>query len=140
VRLESLLITANGKTDRSALPEPSSSNVLHEQVVVDARSPVEQRLARILGRLLGLDTVGAQDNFFNLGGHSLMATQLIARIRDEFGVSLGLRTVFDSPTVAGLSAKIEEAILSKIEAMTEEEAQLLLSQLMTQTGLETSTS
>ena len=140
VRLESLLITANGKTDRSALPEPSSSNVLHEQVVVDARSPVEQRLARILGRLLGLDTVGAQDNFFNLGGHSLMATQLIARIRDEFGVSLDLRTVFDSPTVAGLSAKIEEAILSKIEAMTEEEAQLLLSQLMTQTGLETSTS
>ena len=89
---------------------------------------------------MGLDAVGTQDNFFNLGGHSLMATQLIARIRDEFGVSLGLRTFFDSPTVAALSAKIEEAILAKIEAMSEEEAQSLLSQLMTQTGLENSTS
>jgi amino acid adenylation domain-containing protein len=140
VRLGSLPITANGKTDRAALPEPSSSNVLQEPVVADAKSPVEERLARILGRLLGLDAVGTRDNFFNLGGHSLMATQLIARIRDEFGVNLGLRIIFDSPTVAALSTKIEEAIFAKIEAMTEEEAQSLLSQLMTQPRLETSTS
>lgn len=134
VRLERLPLTANGKIDRSALPEPSSSNVLGETVAAETRNPVEERLARIVGRLLGLDLVGVQDNFFNLGGHSLLATQLIARIRDEFGVGLGLWTVFDSPTVAALSAKIEEAIYSKVAAMTEEEAQKLLNQV-TQTGL-----
>jgi len=138
VRLNRLPFTSNGKIDRSALPEPNSSNVLRETTAADARSPVEERLALILGRILALDAVGPQDNFFNMGGHSLLATQLIARIRDEFGVSLGLRAVFDSPTVVGLSSKVEEAIFSKVEAMTEEEAQLALSQLM-QTGLETST-
>lgn len=140
VRLESLPVTANGKIDRSALPEPNSTNVLREPRADSSRSPVEERLARILGKLLGLDAVGPRDNFFNLGGHSLMATQLIARIRDEFGVSVGLRTVFDSPTLAGLSAKIQEAIVFKVESMTDEEAELLLNQLTAQAGLETSTS
>jgi acyl-CoA synthetase (AMP-forming)/AMP-acid ligase II/acyl carrier protein len=130
VGLQTMPLTSNGKVDRSALPEPSSANILRETIATETSSPVEERLARILGRLLGLDAVRVQDNFFNLGGHSLLATQLIVWIRDEFGVHLGLRTVFDSPTVAGLSAKIEEAIFSKVEAMTEQEAQLLLSQMM----------
>ena len=139
VCLERLPLTANGKIDRSALPAPGSSNILGENTASDARNPVEERLARILGRLLGVDSVGVEDNFFNLGGHSLLATQLIARIRDEFRVDLGLRTVFDTPTVAGLAAKIEEAIFSKVAAMSEEEAQQLLNQ-MTQQGLESGTS
>jgi acyl carrier protein len=66
-------------------------------------------VAGILAGLLGIPEVGVHDNFFLLGGHSLLGTQLIVRIRDAFGVDLGLRTLFDSPTVAELASEIERA-------------------------------
>jgi acyl carrier protein len=69
--------------------------------------PVEELLAGILCDVLGLDSVGIYDNFFELGAHSLMATKLISRIRREFGVELELRAVFETPTVAQLSRRVE---------------------------------
>jgi acyl carrier protein len=80
----------------------------------------------MLAPLLGLDKVSVQDNFFLLGGHSLLGTQLIARVRDAFGVELTLRALFDAPTIAGLAAQVEELLLTKLAAMSEAEAERLL--------------
>ena len=115
VRLESLPVTNNGKVDRTALPAPNGSNTLRDATFVAPRSPVEERLSEILAKLMGLEQVGVTDNFFMLGGHSLLGTQVIARVRDVFRVELPLRTLFDSPTIADLSQEIEQLILSKLQ-------------------------
>jgi acyl carrier protein len=83
-------------------------------------------MADMLAPLLGLDRVSMEDNFFFLGGHSLLGTQMIARVRDLFGVELTLRSLFDAPTIAQLSAQVETLLLIKLEAMSEDEAQRLL--------------
>ncbi len=125
VKLEALPLNPSGKVDRAALPAPNAENTLRDSSFVAPRTPIEERLAAMLALLLDLDRVGVEDNFFLLGGHSLLGTQLIARVRDAFGVELSLRTLFDAPTVSKLSAQIEALLLAKLEAMTEEEAQLL---------------
>ena len=126
VALETLPLTPNGKVDRAALPVPESVNVLRDTAVIAPRSPIEQRMTEILSKLLGLDQIGVEDNFFLLGGHSLLGTQLIGRVRDAFGVELSLRTVFDASTISQLSAEIEKLLFAKLDAMSEEEAQQLL--------------
>jgi amino acid adenylation domain-containing protein len=126
VTLESLPLTPNGKIDRAALPVPESENVLRDAAVVAPRSAMERRVTEILSKLLGIAQVSIEDNFFLLGGHSLLGTQLIGRVRDAFGVDLPLRTVFDASTIAQLSAEIEKLLLAKLEAMSEEEARRLL--------------
>jgi acyl carrier protein len=87
---------------------------------------VEQRVTEILASLLHLEQVGANDNFFLLGGHSLLGTQVIARVRDTFSIDLSLRSLFEAPTVAELSSQIERLLLEKLEAMSEEEAHRML--------------
>ncbi len=116
VRVEALPLTANGKIDRDALPAPDVADVLRDEPLTAPRTPVEQRLALIVASLLDASDVGVTDNFFLLGGHSLLGTQLIARVRDAFGVDLPLRAVFDHPTVEALAAEVERAILARIEA------------------------
>jgi len=120
VSLESLPLNANGKLDRSALPAPSGSRP-HVEVYVEPRTAVEEELVRILAPLLKLDRVGVNDNFFLLGGHSLLGTQLIARVSERFGVDLTLLKLFDHPTVAEMSSEIEELILAKVASMSEDE-------------------
>jgi len=115
VRLNALPLTSNGKVDRAALPAPNG-DTLPEEEYVAPRSPVEQRLAELIAPLLHVERVGANDNFFLLGGHSLLGTQLLTRISESFGVELSLLTIFDHPTLAGMSAEIEKLILAKIEA------------------------
>jgi len=110
VRLSELPIGANGKVDRSSLPAPTPENTIADEVRVGPSTPVEERVVAILSELLGLERVGVNDNFFFLGGHSLLGTQLIARARDSFGIELPLRTVFDSPTASQLSAEIERML------------------------------
>jgi len=127
VKLEALPLNPSGKVDRAALPAPKAENTLRDSSFVAPRTPIEERLAAMLALLLDLDRVGVEDNFFLLGGHSLLGTQLIARVRDAFEVELSLRTLFDAPTVSKLSAQIEALLLVKLEAMSEEEAQLLAS-------------
>jgi acyl carrier protein len=127
VKLEALPLNPNGKIDRAALPAPNPANTVRDDGDRGPLTPVEARVAAILAPLLELEEVSAHDNFFLLGGHSLLGTQLIARIRDAFGVELGLRALFDAPTVAKLSARIEALLVEKLEGMTEEEAQRLAS-------------
>jgi aryl carrier-like protein len=76
--------------------------------------------------LLNLNEVSVNDNFFLLGGHSLLGTQLIARIRNAFGADLTLRALFEAPTIAELGSEIENLIIARVENMSEEEAQSLL--------------
>ncbi len=109
VALPTLPLTTNGKVDREALPAPDASNMLRDGEVVAPRSEVETELAAVLSTLLGVEQVSVQDNFFLLGGHSLLGTQLSVRVRDVFGVELSLRTLFDAPTIADLATEIERA-------------------------------
>jgi acyl carrier protein len=112
--------------DRAALPQPTTENTLQEDSLEAPKSPIEEHLSVLLSGLLRVADVGAADNFFTLGGHSLMGAQLITRIREVFGVELSLRSLFEEPTVRGMSAEIERLIRARIEAMSEEEAQRLL--------------
>lgn len=126
VELESFPLTQNGKVDRAALPAPNAENTLRDQEITPARTPVEERLAVMLSSLLGLEQVSVHDNFFMLGGHSLLGTQLIAQIRGAFGVELALRTLFESPTIEQLSLEIERLVMACVAAMSEDEVQRLL--------------
>jgi amino acid adenylation domain-containing protein len=126
VRLETLPFTQNGKVDTAALPAPNSENTLRDEAFIAARTAVEERLSVMLYTLLGLDQVSVNDNFFMLGGHSLLGTQLISQIRGAFGVELALRTLFESPTIEQLALEIERLVIAQVEAMSEDEVQRLL--------------
>lgn len=115
VSIPSLPVTEQGKLNRAALPGVNG-NRLSDEAYVEPRTLVEQELVKILVPLLKLKRVGVNDNFFLLGGHSLLGTQVIARVSDTFGVDLTLLKLFDHPTVAEMSAEIENLILSKVES------------------------
>jgi len=125
VRLESMPVNANGKIDRWALPAPTEANILRDENSVCARTPIQQGLMNILGGLLHLEKVGMNDNFFLLGGNSLLGAQVIAHVRDTFAVELPLLGLFDHPTVLELSSEIERLLLSKLDALTEDEVRQL---------------
>jgi acyl-coenzyme A synthetase/AMP-(fatty) acid ligase/acyl carrier protein len=126
VQLDALPLTPNGKVDRAALPEPDPENTLRDDPFTAPSTPIEQRLAKILTMLLNLNEVSINDNFFLLGGHSLLGTQLIGKIRGAFGVELPLRTLFDTPTIAELSTEIERLIFARVESMSDAEVDSLL--------------
>jgi amino acid adenylation domain-containing protein len=114
VAIPSLPVTEQGKINRAALPAVNG-NRLPDEAYVAPRTLVEEELVKILAPLLKLNRVGVNDNFFLLGGHSLLGTQVIARVSESFGVDLTLLKLFDHPTVAEMSAEIESLILAKIE-------------------------
>jgi amino acid adenylation domain-containing protein len=103
VLLDALPLTPNGKLDRHALPPPDRSRSELEGNFVAPRSPVEEVLAETWTGVLGIERVGVHDNFFDLGGHSLLVTQLISRLRDIFQIELPLRSLFEAPTLASLA-------------------------------------
>jgi amino acid adenylation domain-containing protein len=106
VVLSALPLTPTGKLDRAALPEP---------IVVDRgagrppRTPLEKAMCELFCDILGVPEVGIDDSFLDLGGHSVLATRLISRIRSTFGADLNIRTVFESPTVARLVERLAGA-------------------------------
>ncbi len=126
IALRELPMTPNGKVDRAVLPKPTAENQLEDEHFEAPQSEVEQWLAGFLSGLLKVPQVGRNDNFFNLGGHSLMGAQLIAKVQQRFGVELSLRGLFDHPTIAEISAEIERLVYTKLQAMSDEEAQRLL--------------
>lgn len=138
VTLNALPLTATGKVDRRALPEPDHNRPELDTPFVPPRTPLEETVARIWVEVLALDSIGIHDNFFELGGHSLLATQIISRVLKVLRVEIPLRTLFEAPTVAQMAqaivrrqAKIasqEELLelLAEVEALSEEEVDRLL--------------
>ena len=104
--MDALPLTPSGKVDRRALPEPDAAPA--DEARVEPRTPAEQMVAGAWEAVLRVRP-GAHDNFFALGGHSLAATQVVARIRRAFGAELPLRALFEAPTVAGLAARAADA-------------------------------
>ena len=126
VHLEKLPVTPNGKVDRMSLPAADESNTLRDDAYVAPRTEMEKTVAGMLEGLLNLEHVDVEENFFSLGGHSLLGAQLVARLRDRFGIEMPLRVVFEAPTVAELSAEIERLLITKLEAMSEKEVLRIL--------------
>jgi len=124
VRIDALPLTPHGKIDRAALPEPTPTNTLQDDGSAEPCTSTEQHVAEILGELLNLESVGLEDNFFLLGGHSLLGAQLIARLRDAFGVEISLRSLFEGPTVAALSAELDRLSGSRDQSETHSQGRL----------------
>jgi amino acid adenylation domain-containing protein len=127
VWMESLPLTPNGKIDRAVLPLPGLS--ANGKEFVAPRTPVEETLSEIIKEFLKLPRVSVDDDFFHLGAHSLLGAQIIARVRNVFGTELKLLDVFDAPTVAQLSVRIEDALTRKLGQMSEAEVDAALAAL-----------
>ncbi|MEG4855931.1 amino acid adenylation domain-containing protein [Microcoleus sp. K1-B6] len=115
VLLEALPLTPNGKIDRLALSQ-RCDYVSDETAFTEPQTPTEEKIAEIWTAILGLEKVGINQNFFDLGGHSLMATQLISRVRSCFGVELAMCDFFAAPTIRNLAELIEEEILTNADS------------------------
>ncbi|HEV2670471.1 MAG TPA: amino acid adenylation domain-containing protein [Gemmatimonadales bacterium] len=107
IRLDKLPLTSNGKVDRQALPAFSYENVQPAHDLVPPRTETEKALAAIWSELLNVQQLGVNDDFFDLGGQSLVAMKAVSRIRDVFDVDVPLRNLFERPTVAGLAEVID---------------------------------
>ncbi len=125
VLLDALPLTPNGKVDRRALPAPERTRPELDTAYTAPHSAVEETLAEIWTELLDLERVGVHDDFFELGGDSLTATQLISHLRDTFEIELPITTLFEVHTIAELAVIIEKSLIEEINAMNEEEVQRL---------------
>ena len=105
--LDTLPRTQNGKLDRKALPAPDRSHATQRRTVAPPRTETETTLAAIWIEVLGLDAVGIDENFFDLGGHSLLTMQVVSRVRQALLVELPLRAFFTMPTIAALAAHLD---------------------------------
>jgi acyl carrier protein len=108
VVLAAMPLTPNGKIDRAALPEPTAVAAPAEQPIVLPSTPTEQVIATIWQEVLARKEIGLHDPFLDLGGHSLQATQVIDKVRKVFQVHFPLSRFFEQPTIAGLSALLQE--------------------------------
>ncbi len=144
VTLERLPLTTHGKLDRQALPAPEQQHRVSHSTFVAPRTPLEQTIAAIWSDLLGVEQIGIYDNFFDLGGHSLLVTQFVSRLPDVLGIKLPIRSLFDTPTIASLAEIIEplqhtaedededlaelQRMLDEVEQLSDEELQRQLRQ------------
>ena len=115
VTLESLPLTPNGKLDRHALPQ-KCDRVSEETAFTEPQTPTEKELAQIWMAVLELEKVGTNESFFDIGGHSLMAMQLVSRVRMRFGVELPLYDFYAAPTIQNLAELVEEEILANADS------------------------
>ncbi|MEV5735713.1 amino acid adenylation domain-containing protein [Streptomyces sp. NPDC052292] len=108
VPLERIPLTPNGKTDRRALPAPASDRSALGAAYTAPRTDTERTVTEVWSEVLGVERVGAHDDFFALGGHSLLATQVVSRLRRRLGADVPVRTLFSAPTPALLAAAVTD--------------------------------
>jgi len=137
--IEALPRTRNGELDHHALPTPNETNADLDRSFWPPRTPIEETLAEIWAELLGIDDVGIYDNFFDLGGQSLLGTVLMSRVYSTFQVELPLLSIFESPTIAEIAQLIEQYLigqldpeelsetLKEVDSLSDEEVEVLLS-------------
>jgi amino acid adenylation domain-containing protein len=123
-KLPALPLNASGKLDAAALPNPLGC-ALDDEVASQRApaSPTEARLLDIVREVIGRDDVGVDDDFFQMGGHSLLGTQVVVRARDAFGVELTLFHLFEGRTAATLATTIETLVMEKIASLSDEDLQ-----------------
>ncbi len=107
VRLERLPLTPSGKVDKKNLPAVDAAAAAPATTFVAPRTPSEELLAGLWAEALGVSRVSVEDDFFALGGHSLLASQILSRLRRDHGIEITFRRIFESPTVAGLAARLD---------------------------------
>ena len=108
VKLGRLPLTPNGKVDRRALPAPDPSDLATGQELVSPRDQVESRLVKIWENVLGVRPIGIRDNFFDLGGHSIVAVRLMNRVAEVFGNELPIATLLQAPTIEQLAGIVRK--------------------------------
>jgi acyl carrier protein len=119
VMLDQMPLSANGKIDRKALPDPEESAEAKADEYVAPRNPTEEAIALIWGDVLKKERVGVTENFIALGGHSLLAIRVLGKLSRKFGVRLPLRSLFDAPTIADLSELVDlEVQLAAVTALS----------------------
>ncbi len=111
--LKKFPLTANGKVDREKLATLAQINQSSTKTYIIPRNQTEKAIAQIWQQLLDLEQISVHDNFFDLGGHSLLTTMLMSQVRKTFQVDLPLRTLFDAPTIASLATSIEAILQQK---------------------------
>ncbi|MCL2713560.1 MAG: amino acid adenylation domain-containing protein [Alphaproteobacteria bacterium] len=117
VRLHALPLTPNGKLDRNALPAPAGES-FGSSTYEEPAGELEDKLAEIWSELLNVERIGRNDNFFKRGGHSLLAVQLVSRLRQTLNIEVSLSEVFAHPTLADLAATVSEAPVSELPPVT----------------------
>jgi amino acid adenylation domain-containing protein len=144
ITMNSLPMTPNGKVDRKALPAVEVRGDFADEFFVAPRTPLEESLAKLWSELLGRTRVGVSDNFFRLGGHSLLGARFISRVRDEWNVNLYLDALFRAPTIGDMAVLITKrraeqaltddisAVLAELEDLSDERAQQLLDEMQQQ--------
>ena len=109
VMMDEFPLTPNGKVDRRALPAPSQARPDLDVEMVAASNATERDLAQIWSQMLGISQIGIDDNFFDLGGHSLFVAKMMTQVEATFAVKLTLNDLFSAPTIAGLALAISDA-------------------------------
>ncbi|NJN84833.1 MAG: hypothetical protein HC802_22800 [Caldilineaceae bacterium] len=114
--LESLPTTATDKVNRRLLPEPAGHRPQLDVAYLAPRTPLESMVARIWADVLGIDPVGIHDNFLDLGGDSLLASQVITRVMDSTSTALPIATLYAAPTIAEMALSITRQKLQMLPA------------------------
>src|SRR5205814_454321 len=109
VQLEALPLTPNGKVNRKALPKPEAQSGAAGKASGEPKTDAELLLTQIWCEVLGLERLGVDDNFFDLGGHSLMITRILSRLRESLQIDLPMKSIFEAPTISEFAVLVENA-------------------------------
>jgi amino acid adenylation domain-containing protein len=123
VPLEAMPLASSGKVDRTRLPLPDAARALASGAYAAPSGAVEIALAEIWQEVLGVPRVGAHDDFFDLGGHSLPAIRIVSRINDAFEIDIPLDTFFANTTVARLAVAVDAVLLAEVDSLSDDEVQ-----------------